>query len=138
VRNLRTLLFLFIAASMAGCVGPSEEELREAAGSLVPSGSTIVKEVAADCVELARSPSCVHIYFVLAGREEERASAVRRAARASGWAVEAEDSLRGGTSFQLGRGELRAAVYLASDDEAVRCTQNPSRSCADVVMVEAG
>src|SRR5829696_10113902 len=39
-------------------------ELRSGAFSLLPPGSSIVEKVEGDCVELAPTPSCMHVYFL--------------------------------------------------------------------------
>jgi hypothetical protein len=126
-----------VALLSSACSGPSGVVLREGARSLVPDNSQIVAEIAADCVELEPSPSCVHIYFVmLATPGSVRASAVRRAATRSGWTVSDEEVLSGGVTLSLQRDELQAVVYLWTGDRAAACEREPKRSCADVVMVE--
>jgi hypothetical protein len=90
---------LFFAA---GCWpgGSSVESLRDAARSLVPPGSRVVEEVEGDCVELARSPSCVHIFYVaealpLANRV--------RATEKSGWETTSHEFLAGSADLRFRR-----------------------------------
>src|SRR6266545_1209050 len=54
------------------------------ARSLVPPSSRVIAEVEGECVELAPSPSCVHIYFTGSRGEEDPADVLRQAARAHG------------------------------------------------------
>jgi hypothetical protein len=137
----RTILRSFVAVALisavGACGGPSDEELRNGARSLLPPGSAIVQEVPGDCVELASSPSCVHIYFVAEEIEQgERATAVLRAARASGWVLDRTEVLQGGMQLRFHTVDLTAVVSVRTDDQAERCVGNPTRACADVVMVE--
>jgi hypothetical protein len=113
-------------------------ELREGARGLVPGSARILVEEEGDCVELARSPSCVHVYFA-ADRLSlvERVDAVEAAARAASWEPERKDVLLGGTVLRFRRGRLRAIVTLRSD--ALRregCPDDRVKDCADVAMVE--
>jgi hypothetical protein len=72
---------------VAGCAlaGPGRGELHAAAHSLLPPHADVVEEVEGDCVELAPSPSCVHLAFTSKLSLTERTAAVREAARGAGW-----------------------------------------------------
>jgi hypothetical protein len=97
----------------------------------------VVLEEAGDCVELARSPSCVHVYFVAEPEPlPERVGAVEERAAAAGWALEEKEVLAGGASLRLRRSGLAAVVYLWREDRAGPCREAPRKDCADVVMVE--
>ena len=134
----RVLIWTSCLAALAGvsACGPSRDDLRDGALSLIPPGSTTVKVIEGDCVELARSPSCVHIYYVRAGTLEGRTTAVQRAARDAEWTRTLYDVLPGGTQLGFLRDRLRAAVFLELDHSAAACRRDPKRQCADVVMVE--
>ena len=119
------------------------ERLRTQSGRLArrrlvshPAGEHHGKSDRRDCVELARSPSCVHIYYVRAGTLEGRTTAVQRAARDAEWTRTLYDVLPGGTQLGFLRDRLRAAVFLELDHSAAACRRDPKRQCADVVMVE--
>ena len=112
-------------------------KLREGARSLVPSDSRIVEEVEADCVELARSPSCVHIYYIAEAQAlRERVQAVEQAAGAARWRTITREFAAGGANLRLRRGGLMASVFIWNDERATPCRAAPDRECADVVMVE--
>ena len=136
--RVRAILIVF-AAVLAGCSGTaaSRDELVNGARSLVPAGSSVVEEVEGDCVELAPSPSCVHIYFF--PREKpigRRTKAVEKAAGAAGWERGGLEAFPGGNIVHYRRDGLGATVYLRADDLAESCRRHPQRDCADAVMVE--
>ena len=134
----RVSVAFVVVCLAAGCVGPSADELHEAARSLVPPGSSIVEEVAADCVELARSPSCVHIYFVSAtASRDARVAAVEKAAQAEGWEAVRSEAFVGGSQLRFRRGGLGASVFIPAEETASRCREAPAKDCADAVFVEA-
>ena len=134
---VRSLLTCGVLALASGCGGPSGDELREAARSLVPPGSEVVEEVAADCVELARSPSCVHIYFLApAASREDRVAAVQEAAREAGWEGVRAETFPGGSQLRCRRGDLKAVANVGADERAARCREAPAKDCADSVFVE--
>jgi hypothetical protein len=96
-----------------------------------------VDEVAGDCVELAPSPSCVHVYFVTNDvGQGARATDVLRAAEASDWVLDRREVFPGGLQLRFHTDELKAVVSLGTDERARQCALDPSRECADVVMVE--
>lgn len=133
--------YAFAASTLAflsGCslFGPSRAELQDGARSLVPSRSAVVEEVEGDCVELARSPSCVHIYFILGETLDARTKIVEDAARESGWSRTRHEAFPGGNQLRYRRGRLKAVVSLLSDERSASCRDDPRRDCADVVMVE--
>ena len=91
-------------------------------------------EVEADCVELARSPSCVQVYFVPeATSREERAAAVEEAARAAGWQAVSKETFVGGSELRFRRDGLQAFVHLRLDERLERCRDTPTKDCADTV-----
>ena len=112
-------------------------ELRSGAFSLLPPGSSIVEKVEGDCVELAPTPSCMHVYFlappVALGH---RTRLVDAAAATSGWERVRLEAFPGGNIAHYRRGDLDARVYLRPDNVTVRCRPRPHRDCADAVMVE--
>jgi hypothetical protein len=133
----RLLLASAILALFSGCVGPTAKELHEAARSLVPSDSKVIEEIEADCVELARSPSCVHIYFLAPPLpREERVKAAHDAARSAGWDPVSAEAFAGGTELRFRRDGLQASVHVWPDDRARRCREAPNKDCADSAFVE--
>jgi len=127
-----------IAMLVGGCtpVG-NAPKLRDGAHSLVPPGSDIIEQVEGDCVELASSPSCVHIYYVPKELPlAKRVSAVQRAAEAGGWELTNKELLPGGAILRLGREGLEALVFIWADERSAPCRDAPDKECADVVMVE--
>jgi hypothetical protein len=137
-RVVWTVSVVVSAALLSACslLGPTREELRDGAFSLVPSHSTIVNVVEGDCVELAPSPSCVHIYFVRIGSLQARTAEVEQAARDGQWTRTLRDVLPGGNQLGFRRGRLRASVFLWPSKRAAPCRNDPKPRCADVVMVE--
>jgi hypothetical protein len=136
--SLRALIAaLAVVTALGSCGGPGEEQLRDGARSLLPSGSSIVDEVTEDCVELAPSPSCVHVYFVTSHVDQDaRVTSVVQAAEASDWALDSREVLPGGVLLRFHTQDLKAFVSLENNDRAKQCALNPSKACADVVMVE--
>ena len=114
-----------------------EAELREAARSLLPPGASVVLEEAADCVELAPSPSCVHVWFVT-GRSplQARVRAVEDRAAAGAWELERKEFLQGGASVRFRRRGLMATAHLWREWRAGPCRETLHRDCADAVFVE--
>jgi hypothetical protein len=131
-----------VVAAAAGLAGfawseRSKRELRSAARSLVPPGARVVDEVEGDCVELARSPSCVHIYFTQDGTPvEARTESLRALARETGWTEVDAEVLPGGNDLRFERRRLKAFVSLRRDDMSTAPAEGPERERADVVMVE--
>ena len=114
-----------------------EEQLREAARSLLPPGASVVVEEAGDCVELAPSPSCVHIWFVTAKTPlPARVRAVRERAAAGEWELEREEFLAGGASIRFRRRGMMATAHLWREWRAGPCREAPHKDCADAVFVE--
>jgi hypothetical protein len=136
---MRVALTLWAAALLVGCSAgwTSGGELRDGAFSLVPPQSSIVEEVAADCVELAPSPSCVHLYFLAPPTPlERRTRLVEAAAATSGWERIRLETFPGGNIAHYRRGGFDARVYLRTDEATRRCRRAPHRDCADAIMVE--
>src|SRR5215210_7361282 len=105
---MKTHVFLAAAALLlaTGCSAgrSSPAKLRDGARSLVPPASRLVEEVEADCVELARSPSCVHIYYVPEAEPlRERVRAVEEAADTAGWRPTSREFLPGGANLRFRR-----------------------------------
>jgi hypothetical protein len=135
------VLALVLALAGAGC-WPHRvrgDQLRDGARSLLPPAATVVAEEEGDCVELAPSPSCVHLYFAPErGSLEERVGSVEERARAGGWALERKEFLAGGGNLRFRRGDLRAVVYVWAEQRAGPCRERPHRDCADAILVERG
>ena len=130
-------LVLLGAASGCWVLGGSGPRLRSSAAELVPQGATVVLEQAGDCVELARSPSCVHLYFVTPSAPlSARVRAVEDRASSSGWSLEREERATGGASLRFARRGASAVVYLWHERRAAPCRDTPRKECADVIMVE--
>jgi hypothetical protein len=132
------LLFALVLVSSCSSRGSSRDELRDGARSLLPPASDVVDEVEGDCVELARSPSCVMVYYVADSRSSsERMAAIEDRARASGWDLwRKEEFDSGGVELRFRRGRLQAIVNIWWPNKASRCRLSPSRACADVIAVE--
>lgn len=129
---------IVLAALVGACSGgPSGEELHARARSLLPEAASTVAEVEGQCVELAPSPSCVHIYFVPAvSSMRERVADAERLAAVSGWTLSRKESLPGGTQLQLHRSTVDASIFLQPPEEVVACRSAPRKGCADAVLVE--
>jgi hypothetical protein len=128
---------LCLILTQASCSGPEGDTLRSAVRSLLPAASTVVRQVEGDCVELAPSPSCIHVYFVGGPVGlESRVASVERRAIAAGWDVERMERLSGGTQLDLRRGDLSATVHIRLAEERSRCRAEPRTGCADVLLVE--
>jgi hypothetical protein len=113
------------------------EQLRDGARSLLPPTGSVVVEEEGDCVELAPSPSCLHLYFVAERAPlTERVAAVEETARRAGWTLETKELLSGAASLRFRRGGLRAIVYLWREKRAARCRERPEKGCADTILVE--
>jgi hypothetical protein len=139
VRAVAVALGVVLLAS--GCLfgRARERDLRDAARSLLPPGASVVVEEAGDCVELAPSPSCVHVWFVTEpGPLPHRVRAVRERADAAGWELERDELLAGGANVRFRRGRLRASVYLSREERAGPCREAPHKDCADAILVERG
>jgi hypothetical protein len=141
VRSVSAIaLGLVLVATGCWPFGGGAGELRDGARALVPDGGRVLLEEEGDCVELARSPSCVHVYFVTERLSlAERVDAVEAAARAESWKLDRKEVLLGATELRLRRGRLRAFVSLRADAfRGGECPADRAKDCADVVMVERG
>ena len=133
------MLAVAVVLVASGCwFGRSREaNLRETARALLPPGASVVVEEAADCVELAPSPSCVHIWFVTAKTPlPARVRAIRERAAAEGWELEREEFLQGGASVRFRRRGMMATAHLWRESRAGPCREAPQKDCADAVFVE--
>lgn len=127
---------LVFGAGGCGPLGPSADDMREAAESLVPPGSRIVAREDRDCIQLADSPSCHVIRFVgPAAPLEARADAVREVARRADWDDERQLRTEGATFLEYTRDGLDADISLWADFRAVPCRVRPRPDCADSVRV---
>jgi hypothetical protein len=127
---------LLLVAAGCGPLGPSADDMREAAESLVPPGSRIVAREDRDCVQLADSPSCHVIRFVgPAAPLDARAATVRELARRAGWEDERQLRTEGATFLEYSRDGLDVDVSLWTDSRAVPCRARPQPDCADSVRV---
>src|SRR5438552_18699099 len=100
----------------SGCGQPSRSHLHEAAQSLIPPGAKVVLEKDADCVEGARFPSCVEVYFRLEHhRVAERLNLFITNARQHGWKAERAPSAGGAAGGKRGRGSYGGGGGLGLD-----------------------
>jgi hypothetical protein len=89
----------------SGCGQPSRGDLHKAARSLLPQGATVLLEQDGGCVEGARFPSCVQVYFRLGNRRfAERLNLFIANARQHGWTAEQGTSAGGEVVVKLSKG----------------------------------
>jgi hypothetical protein len=134
--GVAALAFVLIAS---GCWFPRarSERLRDTARALVPPAASVVAEEEGDCVELARSPSCVHLYFVTERSPLlQRVRAVEERAGDAGWELERKEFLAGGASLRFRSRGASAVVYLWAEERAAPCREAPRKDCADSILVE--
>jgi len=125
----------------AGCGQPSRGDLHEAAHSLVPRGATVLLEEDGGCVEGARFPSCVDVYFRLEHRSfGERLDLFMANAEQNGWKVERGTSAGGEVVVKLSKGSYHGGAGFWLDRYyRPRRHCNPvsvMRPCADHFEVE--
>jgi hypothetical protein len=107
--NLGMAVACLLLAS--GCGQPSRGDLHEAAHSLVPEGATVLLEKDAGCVEGARFPSCVDVYFRLEHRSlGERLDLFIANAEEHGWKAERGVTLGGEVVVRLSKGSYDGAA----------------------------
>lgn len=127
---------------LSGCSSRASRasELRDAAHSLLPEQHRILLEELGDCVELARSPSCVQTYFLADSLAlGERVSGVEQRASAAAWKSTRKERLAGGVELRFRRGKLGAIVTLHTDDfRRDGCDRARAKDCGDVISVERG
>jgi hypothetical protein len=106
-----------VVLSAAGCGQPSGADLHSAARSLVPPGATIVLEKDAGCVEGARSPSCVEVYFRLPPSSPlaERLALFLANAQRHGWKAQKHGSGGGEVFVTIGKGSYTGVAGLWLD-----------------------
>lgn len=114
-----------------------ESQLNDAADSLLSHDAQVIRRKSGDCVTLARSPSCVEVFYLsgdlgLGARED----ATVEAARDNEWSLVKEDRAAGGSAFVFRRGNMRATVELWADPKYERCLAAPSADCADFIRVD--
>ena len=129
-----------LAALLAGCTpltqAGRERHLDQAVDSLLPPSARVVARKSGDCTTLARSPSCVSVYYFSGKRSlraRERAAAAR--ARESGWSLVTANHAIGGTALVFRRGALRATFELWAAPRYDRCLTSRSTDCADFISV---
>lgn len=89
----------------AGCGQPSRGDLHKAAQSLIPPQAIVLLERDGGCVEGARFPSCVGVYFRLRRRPfAERLELFMTNARQHGWKAERGASAGGEVIVKLSKG----------------------------------
>ena len=92
-------------AVASACGQPSRGDLHKAAQSLVPPGATVVLEKDGGCVEGARFPSCVVVYFRVAHRRvAERLNLFITNARRHGWKTQRTQNAGGEAGIKLRKG----------------------------------
>ncbi len=133
---------LAVALALSGCTVPMTKAkraaaLHDSAESLLPAETEVVVSEEGDCRTLARSPSCVSVWFVSGDRSlAERERRMRSTAEANGWQLVGEDRGPGGAGLSFKRGKFEGTVNLLSQDRYARCLDNPERDCADSVRVQ--
>lgn len=131
-----------VALALTGCTVPGTRAkragaLHDSAESLLPAEADVVVREEGDCRTLARSPSCVSVWFVSGDLSlAERERRMRSTAEANGWQLVLEDRGPGGAGLSFKRGKFEASVNLLSQDRYARCLNSPERDCADSVRVQ--
>ena len=135
-----TVTALAAVVLLAGCSSHRSRAamLDQAARSLLPAHARLLLEERGDCAELALSPSCVQIYFVVDGVSlDKRVRAVERRARAASWELRRKETLLGGVEARFRRERLNAIVTLRTEYfRRDGCDQARAKDCSDVVSVE--
>jgi hypothetical protein len=112
--------------------------LDEAARSLLPQRAHVLLQGEGNCVELARSPSCIQAYFLADDPAlGERVRAVQRRARKASWEIRRRERLAGGVELRFHRDRFNAIVTLRTDwFRRHGCDELRAKDCADVISVE--
>jgi hypothetical protein len=135
-------LALAAVVLVSGCSSHRNRAARldEAARSLLPAHARVLLEERGDCVELALSPSCVQIYFVVDGVSlDKRVRAVDRRARTGSWDIRRKERLLGGVETRFRRDRMNAIVTLRTQYfRRAGCDRVRAKDCGDVVSVERG
>jgi hypothetical protein len=135
-----TVIALAAVVLLPGCSSHHSRAARldEAARSLLPAHARLLLEERGDCVELALSPSCVQIYFVVDGASlDQRVRAVERRARTGSWELRRKEKLLGGAEARFRRERLNAIVTLRTEYfRRAGCDRARAKDCGDVVSVE--
>jgi hypothetical protein len=127
----------------SGCGQPSRTDLRHAAQSATPPEAVVLLQQDAECVEGARFPSCVEIYFRLGHRPlSERLNLFITNAQRHGWTTKRGRSSGGQVTVKIDKGSYNggAAFWL---DRYLRPVDhcNPLSTihpCADHLSVQWG
>lgn len=131
-RLAASALLLIVLSACAAEESP--RDIRQAARSLVPTGSRIVARQDGACVQLADFPSCVEFRFVAADlSEEERIELVRKAAQEHAWDTREEEVFARETWLYFERGDYEATVRILRDEWLASCRVR--RDCPDTVRV---
>jgi hypothetical protein len=137
--NLAVVAAWLLVAS--GCGQPSRGDLHEAAHSLLPEGATVLLEKDGGCVEGARFPSCVQVYFRLERRPlGERLDLFVANAEQHGWKAEQAPTVGGEVVVKLNKGSYSGTAGFWLDRYyGPRRGCNPLSTmhpCADSFQVE--
>jgi hypothetical protein len=106
-----------VALAAAGCRQPSRADLHKAGRSLLPPSAAVVLEKDSACVEGARFPSCVEVYFRLAAhpRLGKRRDVFLANARRDGWKTKGYNSGDSEVVVRLSKGSYRGAAAFWVD-----------------------
>ena len=136
---------LLLTGCAANPFSNDPEELRAAARSLVPAGTSVATSKDSACLEFRSVPSCVMISLeVVPASLRARERAVERAASANGWQRTLRAGGRGGTRLDYERGDLRASVVVWAreyfwqrqcDGRRTLTREEFLEDCADLIRV---
>ena len=137
--NLSIAAVCMLLAS--GCGQPSPGDLHQAAHSLVPQGATVLLEKDGGCVEGARFPSCVEVFFRVEHRTlGERLDLFIANAEQHGWKAELGRTVGGEVVVNLSKGSYwgTAGFWLDRYYRPRRHCDPVStmRACAESFQVE--
>src|SRR4051812_12721724 len=127
------VLAALLTTGISSCLQTKSQRratLRARAKEILPPTATIRSLGYGECVELAPSPSCARVVFVLHARDSsQRAESVRAAAEHHGWEVTRSNDAEGGWSLFLKRKGFTAFVVLWRPERYPRanCRDNGRR-----------
>jgi hypothetical protein len=117
----------------SGCGQPTRGDLHEAAQSLVPQGAAVLLKKDGGCVEGARFPSCVQIFFRLGRRPfAERLNLFVANARRHGWRAKRGATVGGEVVIKLSKGSYYGVAGFRLDRY-----YRPTRPCKSPSAIEA-